>query len=223
MKKINWLDHVASLLVVILGISIAFYLESYKEQKANEGLEKKYLQSLITDLESDIEALDTLQYVNKMMSNALVKLSNASRSTEAPRDSIAGFMLGVQYNPPFSPQKTTYESLKSSGQLELISDFELRNQIVELYEQWYWGTSEYDISLFNHINDFVKPFYMNNVYYTGPFKVNEDFLASPVFRNIIYSYRFLFQQKMNFYNQVNDQTESVLESLRNHIDVNLED
>lgn len=219
MKKVNWLDHIASLLVVILGISIAFYLESYKEQKSNERLEQKYLQSLIKDLESDIAALDTLQSVNKLISNALVKLSNASTNPTAPRDSIAGFMLGIQYNPPFSAQRTTYESLKSSGQLELISDFELRNEIVELYEQWYWGTSEYDVSLFNHINDFLKPFYMNNVYYTGPFEISDDFLDSSVFRNIIYSYRYLFQAKMGFYKQVNDQTELVLEKLKKYVEL----
>jgi hypothetical protein len=221
MKKINWLDHIASLLVVILGISIAFYLESYKEQKANDGLEKKYLQSLIKDLETDITALDTLQSINKLISNALVKLSDATTNPEAPRDSIAGFMLGIQYNPPFSAQKTTYESLKSSGQLELISNFELRNEIVELYEQYYWGTSEYDISLLNHINDFLKPFYMSNVYYTGRFQVNEDFLDSNVFRNIIYSYRYLFQAKMNFYDQVNEQTQQTLEKLKKYMETEI--
>lgn len=216
MKKINWLDHIANLLVVILGISIAFYLESYKEEKTNAAYEKKYLQSLIKDLETDVEALDTLGYVNKMIANALVKLSNASVDPTASRDSIASFMLGIQYNPPFSPQKTTYESMKSSGQLELISDFELRNQIVEIYEQYYWGTSEYDISLLNHITDFVKPFYMNQVYYIGPNTINDDFLESNVFRNIIYSYKYLFQAKMDFYDQVKIQTDSILLKVKEH-------
>lgn len=218
MKKVNWLEHLASLLVVILGISIAFYLENYKEEKANSRLEEKYIQSLVQDLESDIAALDTLQIINELISNALVKLSNASTDRSAPRDSITGFMLGIQYNPPFSPQKTTYESMKSSGQLELISDFELRNQIVELYEQYHWAAEEYDISLLNHVTDFVKPFYMNNVYYTGPFTINDDFLESNVFRNIIYSYKYLFQGKVRFYDQMRDQTELTLENLKGRIE-----
>lgn len=216
MKNINWLDHIANLLVVILGISIAFYLEGYKEEANNRTQEKKYLQSLIEDLETDIEALDTLAYVNKRISNALIKVSNASSGAPYPQDSLVGFMFGIQYNPPFSPQRTAYESMKSSGKLDLISNFELRNEVVELYEQYYWGTSEFDVSLLNHINGFVKPYFMKNIVFTGRNSMDESFLDSHEFKNIIYSYRYLFLAKVDFYARVKGEVESTLDSLRSY-------
>lgn len=216
MKKINWLDHIANLLVVILGITIAFYLEGYKEEANNRQQEKKYLQSLIEDLETDIEALDTLDYVNKRIANALIKLSNATSGAPYPKDSLVGFMFGIQYNPPFSAQRTAYESMKSSGKLDLISDFELRNEVVELYEQYYWGTSEFDVSLLNHINDFVKPYFMENIVFTDRSSLDETFLSSSEFRNIIYSYRYLFLAKVEFYSRVHAEVESTLDQLQSY-------
>ena len=54
MKRINWLDHIANLLVVVLGISIAFYLDQYSSEKRAQTQEKEYLEGLAADLdESD--------------------------------------------------------------------------------------------------------------------------------------------------------------------------
>ncbi len=215
MNKINWLDHVANLLVVILGISIAFYLESYKEGKANLLQEKKYMESLIEDLTADLEALDTLSKWNDYMGNSLVKLSNASVGRPYPFDSLVIYLLSTQYNPPFTPQQTTYESLKASGQMGLIADFEMRSQLVELYEQYYRGVRQYDEAIDLHLRDFYKPFYFKNIEFVGRNEVKTEFLRKPEFRNIMFAYRYLFLAKADFYKAVKDQVEDTLEKFRN--------
>ncbi|WP_425390958.1 DUF6090 family protein [Ekhidna sp.] len=220
MKKINWLDHFANLLVVILGISIAFYLESYKEESNNQRQEKKYLESMVTDLQTDIEALDTLLKVNEELSGALVNLSLASVGRPYGSDSALMYQtLKIQYNPPFTPQRTAYESLKASGKMDLIRDYELRNQIVDLYEQYYRGTSEYDDALDQHVRDFVKPYYMKNVRFTGPQSIDPAFLNSDEFRNIIFAYRYLFIAKDEFYKNVLNKTDSVRNEIVGYLDL----
>ena len=210
MKKVNWLDHFANLLVVILGISIAFYMEGWREEAGNRKQEKKYLESLATDLQTDLEALDTLLKVNEELSASLINLSMASVGRPYGSDSALMYqMLKIQYNPPFTPQRTTYESLKASGKMDLIRDFELRNQIVDLYEQFYRGTSEYDAALNQHVRDFVKPYYMKNVRFTGPQSIDPSFLNNDEFRNIIFAYRYLFIAKDEFYKNVLSKTDSV--------------
>ncbi|MEP1094228.1 MAG: DUF6090 family protein [Cyclobacteriaceae bacterium] len=214
MKNINWFDHIANLLVVILGISIAFYLESYKDDKASRQQEQKYMASLIEDLQADLAALDTLGALNKSIGESLVKLSNASVGISYDSDSLVGYLLGTQYNPPFSPQLTTYESLKASGRMDLISDFDIRNQVVELYEQYYRGTKQYDDAIDENLRDFYKPFYMKNIVFTGRNTINTEFLKKTEFRNITFAYRYLFLAKTEFYKQVRIQVESTLKSLK---------
>ncbi len=217
MKKISWLDHIANLLVVILGISIAFYLESYREETNNSRQEEKYLESLISDLKTDIQALDTLQKFNKRISEALVNLSNASLGRPYESDTaLMNYTLTIQYNPPFSPQRTTYESLKSSGKLELIEDFEIRNKVVDLYEQHYRGTNEYDISINEHIRDFIKPYYMEHIRFNSGQSVSPDFLYKNEFRNMIFAYRYLFIAKDNFYRQVSTNVHQLTDALNEY-------
>ncbi|WP_424961463.1 DUF6090 family protein [Ekhidna sp.] len=219
MKKINWLDHIANLLVVILGISIAFYMEGWREEAGNRMQEQKYLESMATDLQTDMEALDTLLKINEEISSALVNLSMASVGRPYGSDSALMFQtLKIQYNPPFTPQRTAYESLKASGKMDLISDFELRNQIVDLYEQFYRGTTEYDDALEEHVRDFVKPYYMKNVRFTGPQSIDPSFLNDDEFRNIIFAYRYLFIAKNEFYKKVLSKTDSVKNEIVYHLD-----
>ena len=218
MKKINWLDHTANLLVVILGISIAFYLESYKSETDNSRQEKNYLSSLVDDLDTDIQSIELLVKGNERIINSLLSLSNASVGMESLSDSgLVNSVFAIQYNPSFSPQRTTYESLKTSGKMDLIDDFELRNQIVSVYEQNYRSTQEFDIALSEHIRDFVKPFYMDNIKFEGRYKMNDEFLTKNEFRNIIFSYRYLFIAKNDQYKKVKDRVVEIKSNLINHL------
>lgn len=215
MKKINWLDHITNLLVVILGISIAFYLEGYRAEKDNQAQERRYLESLVTDLNADIEALDTLIQVNDMIIKATNSLSSATNESGYDDHSkLRNDVLMIQYNPPLVPQGTIYESMKASGKMDLVNDFELRNKLVELYEQYYRGTSQYDEALDQHLRDFIKPFFIKSIRYTSGTTVEGDFLQSPEFQNIIFSYRYLFEAKNDFYREVRKQVEEVKELVK---------
>lgn len=218
MKKINWLDHITNLLVVILGISIAFYLETYKEDKARIASEKLYVESLISDLESDIAALDTLRGLNAMINEAVISLANATvgRGYDVPSE-LRDDILIIQYNPPFVPQRTVYESIKSSGQNKGIMDFELRKSIIELYEQYYRGTDQYDGALSEHVRDFIKPFCMKKVRFTSANSVDDSFLTDSEFRNMIFSYRYLFAAKDEFYGQVLEKAKELKTSLEDYL------
>ena len=50
MKKINWLDHLVNLFVVIAGISVAFYMNGWRADKEKILVESEYFRSFILDL-----------------------------------------------------------------------------------------------------------------------------------------------------------------------------
>jgi len=216
-NKVNWSDHIVNLVVVILGISIAFYLESYKEEKALRLQEMEYINSLKEDLQADVEALDTISYVNGLIKKAVVNLSDATIKLvyDTPEEIFEDVML-IQYNPPFSAQRTIYESLKSSGHMEIITDFELRNKILELYEKYYKGAIQYDEVLTEHVSDFIKPYFIDNMIFVSQKGLDDAFLKDQKFRNMIFSYRFLFISKSEFYKEIKSKVEELIEELESY-------
>ncbi len=214
MKGINWKDHIINLFVVILGISVAFYLEGYRETQSAKKLSAKYMISLGEDLKEDRNLLDTLNKINDRLLSNLNKISNASVGAPINEDSLSIYLYSIMYNPPFTPQSTSYESMKTSGQMDLLADFEVRKKVIELYEQYYNGMNQFDDAIAEHLRDFVKPYFVENARYTGPNTLDPAILNNPQFRNMIFSYRSLFAQKSIFYENVLTQVDSTLSILK---------
>ena len=51
--NVQWTDKVVDLIVVILGITIAFTLNNWNNERQADKLRKKYLNSLYNDLQKD--------------------------------------------------------------------------------------------------------------------------------------------------------------------------
>ena len=161
MKSINWKDHIVNLFVVILGISIAFYLEGWREDSRERKLEVKYLHDLAIDLNYDEELLDTLLIVDSIN---LVKINRIlDYSVKGQTLEFDGIFLDLVYYVPFTPQAVTYETIVNSGKLEIISSYEVQNNVVFLYNQLYGGISAWDSYLTDHINGYIKPMTMQGV------------------------------------------------------------
>lgn len=216
LKNINWKDHLVNLVVVILGITIAFYLEGWRGAKADERLEDQYLMAIREDLKHDLEYLDTLMQINQEHLGIQTALSRASIQQPYTKDSLAYFMRMIQYSLPFTAQMTTYESMKFSGRVEIIGDFNLRNRIVELYEQYYRGMRQYDEAVHDHLTRYIQPFSIQELVYTGSNQLEDDFLHSNRFRNMIFPYLVLSQERLRFYRI----TRSAISDVLNEIEKN---
>ncbi len=212
----NWKEQLANLLVVILGITIAFYLEGWREGRSKRNLEQQYLQALRQDLLADKDLLDTLIKIDESRLDKLTKISSASIGQYEHLDSIGLFMAYIQFHVPFEPQTASFEAMTSSGIIDIIRSFELRTQIFQLHSQWYRGISQFDNAIMQHTNQFIRPFSIYEVEHYSAFEVNPDFLNKPSFRNMIFSYQSLFETRLNYYKEVL----SALEELINEIESN---
>lgn len=213
MKKINWADHLTNLVVVILGITIAFYLEGWKETNKSNKLQQQYLKSLATDLQNDRDYLDTLLVVNQSIEQSLEILTGATIGRPYNGDSLLTHIYSTQFIPPFKPQKVTYESLKATSGLDVIKDFELRNMIVELYEQYYRGSQEFDQAISDHTQNYIQPYFIKNLTYIGPGRVKTDFLNEKEVRNMLFAERNILQLRSNFYKTLDKELDDVIERI----------
>ncbi len=201
-KKINWLVHFIELLVVIIGITIAFQLNVLKENSKNNKKEKTYLKSLQDDLDVDIEKLDTLIQLNEQKIHYFNRLISMCFQPDQRNDSLFFFVSMNYYSVPFQSQSISYSSLSNSGNLDLIADYGLRTQIVSLYEQKYEALQLYDKVLMNYSESYYNKYGIENIRHTSYNKVDTGFLSDYVFHNLIFSLRGIMSQKVGFEKEV---------------------
>lgn len=159
-SSINWKDHLINFVVVIVGVTIAFYLSNRKEGMEKVQLEKSSLASIVTDLDEDIEFLKASTDTLKILKSRIGNFVNDLMTGQAARDSLFEY-ISIQYvQLPFFPQDNTYQSLVASGKLDVIADFELRKQLTELYHRHYQTIKLVDEMSAQQKNQLILPYLM---------------------------------------------------------------
>lgn len=137
MKKIKWRYALGEILIVILGISIAFSMNKYAENNRDQKIINQYLESLISDLEADKAMLENnIIAMNKKIDTIAPLLKQLTKDTpnkiRLTKNIIAGSII-VE----FRPQDVTYKTLTNAGDLKLFDDLELKKSIQRHYSQVY--------------------------------------------------------------------------------------
>ena len=201
LKRINWLDHLVGVFVVIFGVTIAFYLNNWSENRKLEKQEQDVLESLLIDLNEDsvnlITAIDTTKYLTM----ASGKLISAIKSPDLRNtDSLIFYMLPLYFFSPFTPQDATYKSLLSAGKLEIISDFSLRKSITNLYSKVYYEIAFFDESHRTEVFDLKIP-YLHERVTIGRISPDDSIFNETMFLNLAYGTNYFFMRKLGSYNQ----------------------
>ncbi|MCE4563323.1 hypothetical protein INQ51_03280 [Maribellus sp. CM-23] len=131
MKDIKWLNHVIELVIVILGISVAFSIDKYSENRKEQKRELIFLESFLDEINDDIPKLDTILIKIGNIDQSLHKVTNLIRGQNQNIDSLKEYIGSAIYSVYAQDLKTaTFESLQSSGSLDIIENFELRKEII---------------------------------------------------------------------------------------------
>lgn len=152
----NFFAYLKELIVVVLGITIAFTLDNLAQLNKEDNEQTLYLESLSADLQNDIDQLKSL----RDSSNQILRLTGEMFNfiyTNAPADSFTRQHVTSTYTTPyFSSNNGTYLALINSGDLKVLDDFELRQEIVALY------SIEYDKILKS--DEFIRELTANRIY-----------------------------------------------------------
>lgn len=132
MKDIKWLNHIIELVIVILGISIAFSINKYSESRKEEKREIIILESFLDEINHDIPKLDRAIVEIGRIKQSLDKLIDVVAEKNQNIDSLKEYInVGIYSIYVEDPKTTTFESLQSSGNLDIIQNFELRKEFID--------------------------------------------------------------------------------------------
>jgi len=155
-KKKNLSAYLFEIVTVVIGITIAFALDNYAQIKKHDEEEKLYIEALIADLDKDIQQLEAIRDSSGQVIRLTGEVFNFIYS-DAPVSNYTRQHVTSTYSTPyFSSNNGTYLSLINSGDLKILSNFELRQELVTLYRVHYNKVFDAD--------EFIKELVTNRIY-----------------------------------------------------------
>jgi hypothetical protein len=128
---------IGEIILVVIGILIALQINNWNEDYINTKKERGYLTNLQQDLIADSLRLSLLK--NDLDSAVKSKriFETIIQSQNRTNDSLIDhFINQADLNTDFVPNSTTLDELKYSNGLNIISNTQLRRQIVTLYNNY---------------------------------------------------------------------------------------
>ncbi len=137
----NWINYFIELIIVFLGVSLAFYMNKRAEVSKFLEQEKFYLANILDDLsEDDVE----IPFIIDQIDEELKKIKNIGdrikERSPALLDSVVNPAVKLSYTSNYHPEIQTFQTLTQSGEALKITNFELRDALAGYYS--YFETLE---------------------------------------------------------------------------------
>ncbi len=217
-KKTSLAEYFFELIVVIIGITAAFMLNNWREDYKDDLLEKKYLQSLYNDILLEAEILEEIITANEIRLNRAENRSALIKAkTKLPVDSAMVVLNDMMHYRKFVPVKSTYTSIVSSGNLNLISDYELKRDIISYYSNCGFVT-EVERIYTEYMNSYSIPFLLENYDVLMQKFYNPAVLDSIRFRNLLAGYLSARRQTVEIYRALAGFNAELTEKLAEYVE-----
>ena len=205
------------LIVVFLGVTAGFVLNNWRMDQEERKIEQKYLASFLQDIKFDIPELEIAVRTDSIWLSRAKPLLNAIINKNIKIDSAQSIIKMIVTISKIDAHSSTYEEISNSGNLNLITNFELKAQIVDYYLAL-GGVDFIDDYFRKYFSDFVMPFVLTEYsVLTNEFN-NKEVINSVRFSNVVAGYYSLIQQRCEAYKSL--LKDSYL--LRNELNKNIE-
>lgn len=135
-RKLNWKYALGEIVIVSIGILIAFSINTWSTSLSKNSARKEYKLSLIADLNQNISNLDRIIASQQKKVENLNKAIDQIESKSYELNALAEILFQERKSPTFFPIKGTFKSLVAHGDIELF-DTELKRELFDLYDTRY--------------------------------------------------------------------------------------
>jgi hypothetical protein len=143
--KADWYKYLLEGIVITAGILGAFSLGEWRENRNNRLLESEYYLLLKSELVSDtLNIVQLIEELSKSNDGFEILIDNINEEILLPEDSVLTLYLPMFYIGIFKARTETFESIKSSGHLSLIRNFEIKHGYYNLLSNYEIADKYYD-------------------------------------------------------------------------------
>ncbi|MEM6722685.1 MAG: DUF6090 family protein [Bacteroidota bacterium] len=217
MKQIKWQYTIGEIIIVMIGITLAFGLNNLKDNLQEDQNKRQYLEHLLIDLKEERQQLESLNQAFEQKIQAVRDIRPHLGNPMPGRDTVIRKFFFLAEALHFTPEQTAYQTMINSGDLKLIDDFELRRHI----EAHYNGHTEVQNNyrrLENIYTKYLADFFIFNLDYGALLEGDARFLDHPTVKGITASlegsFNFAVQANTNCLESNQALTELVQVALR---------
>ncbi len=213
--KINWRYAVGEVIIVIIGISIAFGLNNWAESNRASKVETLYLKNLEKDLSNDLDSLNKNLFLLGQNLDDINQLRPHLGRQIPGRDTIFSKVFRVAETIAFIPEDATYHTLVNSGDFKLISDFELKSAIEKHYREYRHMQRAYERRE-NFSKNYMADFFVS-LDYDAIYARKLDFMDDKRLRNMIFSLQGIIYLQIKAAGNAKKSTEDLLASIQEQL------
>jgi len=165
-KKNKIYKYLIEIIIIVIGVLIAFYLTNWGNEIEKRKTEKEIISQVyfelndnLTDLKNDIE-------IHKNSLKSQLKIQSFLDSDSVNKDSLMMDFYWMTKEEYIFPNTSAFENLKNTG-MSIIKNDSLRNLITLVYNNYFPRISKGN-NLHPDITNYVSPYFKKN------FKVNRD-------------------------------------------------
>lgn len=196
--RIDWLNHGLEFAVVLIGILIAFQLNKCQTNRDHLRLVDQHLSSLAEEAQLNLANLERARENSSRNIETLDSLRGLVFTSEdvATMNALAIdlFALSSAYL-----RRNAYLTLTETGDIRLISDYDLKAEIVDMYE--YYNLVQFVDELAS--DQYIKyyyPYLQENFDLSGYRPSSLEVYRDLRFRNALGSYRYFLSRQIDVYN-----------------------
>jgi hypothetical protein len=210
--KTGWLRLILELIVVFIGVSAGFLFDNFREERSNSKLEDKYLESFYNNVVADSVEIQSMILSNQNNIDISARSVASMQAGTITNDSALVVLSVMVTYTNLNLENATYESVVNSGNLGLIKDFEISEQIVYYYRSH--EDMRYVEQVYNdYISNYILPYVSKKLDFISEQFV-EDFTVNDIeFRNITAGYYILSSQKMELVHTLDSLNSDLKDSL----------
>jgi len=189
---------IGEIVLVMIGILLALQVNNWNESNKSKTQERDYLKSFYEENRDNESSLSSALEFAFKTKNDIDSLKQILLSKNYEDDRIKNLSASMMALTDFHPSLITMENITASGDFELISDFEYREKLIDTYNS-YQTTSQLEGILSDYVNQYVTPFFFENVRFSNFTSLKGKFIKNPEFENIVFGYDALLTQKLKGY------------------------
>ncbi len=217
-KKRTFSYILLEIIIVIIGISIAFALSSWGERRKEVHMGDEFVRTMISDLQSDSAAF-VYQIANiEENVEGVESFMELCRNKDFQNDSLLWYVGSFMNRNNWLINGNTYEILKSGGKLEIITDFDLRSDISFFYRIRTYQTDVILSLSQEFIEEHMNPYLTKH----SDFFIHEvpdpKFAQDLEFQNLLGRWRDLKLEKLDIYQSTLEDIKTLIPKLEAYLD-----
>lgn len=136
--KLDWRDLFVNkafdLVMLILGVSIAFQVDNWKSDADKNKLESFYKERLLADVNADIHEME--ENMKELKGDKKIVEAYIPAMDKLPVDSLLGPLVAIMSLETFTANQNTYQTIIASTGLNTFSDRDLIEKLTEYYSSY---------------------------------------------------------------------------------------